>query len=797
LTAEGFGALRDRIEIDFTDIDFFALVGPTGAGKSTVIDAICFALYGTIPRYADDRVVTSVISAQATEARVELEFSCGVDRYRVMRLARRAKSGNKVQLDRIDEHDSVVETISASARDVKEAIARIVGLTFDQFTKCVTLPQGAFSDFLHETERARNDLLFHLLDLGVYEQIAYLAGQQASAFETEIKVAEQTLAHLGVVDDQALAVAEARHAELQEVFAATEELVAHDDALAAQIVSSERAAESARSTSRALEAIRVPEELADVVARHGEMLAALTAAQELTTSARTRLDLLESELAGHVGSDALERMCERLDERDSISAELERARGAATAAETELRHAIDAERAAIASEHDARAARELLVQVHAAHALAAQLVAGEPCPVCTQTVTALPTRHAPAALLAADDDIERAAVAHAEATAQRTKVDRRHAASQSEVDGLSKRAESLTLTLADQPDRAELLEQLAAARAIESDLAAARAAEVSARRAEAETQRACTASAKTLDTHHHAFHTQRDTLARFGVEAIPSPAGDLGADWSALVVFAQGQLDAIREVEREAQVTAATARRRRAEVVAPLRDRMMPLGVEISSEATLAEARQAVRDASAEARFSHLQMVQAREQMAELTVRRDDAAREAVVARDLHSHLGTKRFKSWLVRRVVDDLAARASERLADLSSGRYSLVVNDKGDFGVEDHANGGEVRSARSLSGGETFQASLALALALAEQVAEFSPQGATSLESIFLDEGFGTLDPEALDVVADTIEQLGSEARMVGIVTHVAALADRVPTRFRVRNDGRTATITRESA
>jgi exonuclease SbcC len=112
-----------------------------------------------------------------------------------------------------------------------------------------------------------------------------------------------------------------------------------------------------------------------------------------------------------------------------------------------------------------------------------------------------------------------------------------------------------------------------------------------------------------------------------------------------------------------------------------------------------------------------------------------------------------------------------------------------------VVDRVNADETRSVRSLSGGETFQASLALALALADRIADLAADGAARLESIFLDEGFGTLDPETLDVVAGTIESLGTTERVVGIVTHVPALAERMPVRFRVRKVGRTSTVTRE--
>ncbi len=109
-------------------------------------------------------------------------------------------------------------------------------------------------------------------------------------------------------------------------------------------------------------------------------------------------------------------------------------------------------------------------------------------------------------------------------------------------------------------------------------------------------------------------------------------------------------------------------------------------------------------------------------------------------------------------------------------------------------DHHDAALARPVRTLSGGETFQASLSLALALSEQLAGLST-AAASLESIVLDEGFGTLDSATLDTVAATLENLAARGdRMVGVVTHVGALAERVPVRFEVSKDTRTAHVHR---
>ena len=168
-------------------------------------------------------------------------------------------------------------------------------------------------------------------------------------------------------------------------------------------------------------------------------------------------------------------------------------------------------------------------------------------------------------------------------------------------------------------------------------------------------------------------------------------------------------------------------------------------------------------------------------------------ARQAQVANALKLELQANRFEKWVLDHVLRDLCTTASTLLRRLSQSAYSLALDERAGFVVVDHRNADEVRLARTLSGGETFLASLALALALAEQVAQ-SGRGAAHLESLFLDEGFGTLDAATLDVVASAIEDLGAAGRMVGLVSHVAELAERVPVRFEVSPGLRSSTVER---
>lgn len=114
------------------------------------------------------------------------------------------------------------------------------------------------------------------------------------------------------------------------------------------------------------------------------------------------------------------------------------------------------------------------------------------------------------------------------------------------------------------------------------------------------------------------------------------------------------------------------------------------------------------------------------------------------------------------------------------MTANRYRLEVDSRGNFRISDHHQGGVSRDLRSLSGGETFMASLALALAMSSRL---QLRGKIRLETFLLDEGFGSLDAALLDVVMHSLETLIGEQLSVGLISHVEALKARVPVRLDV--------------
>ncbi|MCM0678622.1 SMC family ATPase, partial [Micromonospora phytophila] len=226
LDLAGFTVFRDETTIDFTDADFFALVGPTGSGKSTVLDAICFALYGTVPRWGGTRGLGNALAPSTTEARVRLVFESGGARYVATRVVRRDGRGNVktanaglqlmpagfdvTKLDTGLSPDDLGEVVAGTPAEMEQAVLEAVGLPYEQFTSCVVLPQGQFADFLHAKPATRQQILVNLLGLGVYEEVQKKAAARAGEAEAKLEAIGQALRGLTDVDDDALAAATGR-----------------------------------------------------------------------------------------------------------------------------------------------------------------------------------------------------------------------------------------------------------------------------------------------------------------------------------------------------------------------------------------------------------------------------------------------------------------------------------------------------------------------------------------------------------------------------------------------------------
>ncbi|HDK7154975.1 TPA: AAA family ATPase [Clostridium botulinum] len=159
----------------------------------------------------------------------------------------------------------------------------------------------------------------------------------------------------------------------------------------------------------------------------------------------------------------------------------------------------------------------------------------------------------------------------------------------------------------------------------------------------------------------------------------------------------------------------------------------------------------------------------------ELLDEKEKVSHKKALLEDIDKLVQGNKFVEFVAMNQLEYIVFEASKRLKDITRGRYALELDCNGNFTMRDDFNGGGIRPTNTLSGGETFLTSLALALALSSQI---QLKGSSPLEFFFLDEGFGTLDSELLDTVMTSLENLRSDRLSVGIISHVEELKNRVP-------------------
>lgn len=199
-------SLRLQTSIDFeqaplSQADIFAITGDTGAGKTTILDAITLALYGRVARDKDAH--KEVMSYGAVECQAELEFSVDADRYLAswrMHRARHKQDGNLLapqrELAKWNDKEKAFRPIAEKVREVEEAVKNITKLDFERFTRSVMLAQGDFAAFLKASDKERSDLLERITGTGIYSELSGAAFERYRQEEQSLKQLQEQQAQL-------------------------------------------------------------------------------------------------------------------------------------------------------------------------------------------------------------------------------------------------------------------------------------------------------------------------------------------------------------------------------------------------------------------------------------------------------------------------------------------------------------------------------------------------------------------------------------------------------------------------
>ena len=435
LTLRGFRSYREETTFDWRGRGLVGVVGPIGAGKSSLLDAVAFALYGKTP--AVEGATKSLIHQLCTESHVELRFEVDGQVWRAVRsLRRKGASGHRLERLAKDEPDAEVRERVGGDEPMKARVEQLLGMDFKAFCRSVLLAQNRFSDFLKATPGQRDEVLkgvFGYERLDEAQKVARLRLQQVEleleALSRERRSIDEARAQLD--DARAAAVqTERRLHQLETAAPEVERLAKEGEAaagdardaaahmaalteLAAALPSEAevqdaanggaRAAELVTQTSAAFDAAEAARAtaqagLADVVSRLGDREQFRSFETLLATFERQAAEAQRAEetLAG-----ARQEIAMAQERADQLALDVASAAAALTKADTDRA-------AAAAAVTQARAALMDAKHADMARELRGTLAPGAPCPVCDQPVHTVPRRPAAAPVAAAERALTKA-----------------------------------------------------------------------------------------------------------------------------------------------------------------------------------------------------------------------------------------------------------------------------------------------------------------------------------------------------------------------------------------------------
>jgi exonuclease SbcC len=896
---EGFTSFRKPVEIDFREFDLFAITGPTGAGKTSLLDAMIFALYGKTPRLGAD--YKALLSQGSLRMNVCLEFQAGDSNYKVLRSVKR---GGSAQVRLEQQHDGTWTPLADSVREMEARIERIVGLDFDGFTRAVILPQGAFDQFLRGDAKKRRQILVELLQLNVYEKMASAANSRAKAadqhavmHEAYLKdhfshATEENLKSMREKLDQRQAESErldGRMAIIEQAFGLSHELRQQRKACREAIREAEAAAGKAESARVQSEDIgrnlaSLQERQAEVsdrlrtnayneerylqlmrletqVKRAGELTTAVLSLQARLQStaeemqaqkkaleraeARLNTTRTEFEAAGnalsaaeqayeaslktHGSPDALEQTASELDKLPAREEELRKtidqinglqsSRQADVAALEKAAGETDSLTQQVAAlEH----ALEHMLREHAASDLRANLKKGEACPVCEQVVAKIPKVRDKRTLEKERQRLQDARKAEQKARRDSAELEARIPGYARQIEILEQSRDRLARDVETLRSRrgTDDLRKIAVAirmhekacrqqRTLLEDLRKRMSdAESAARQAETRMKvldqtwteldrqhaqnRSDLDSLRTILAHWSADEFDGQKRAKVERETLIHESDEVKSRVHKLELehaAAARAMEVASEKLRFHQTSAETARNRAGELASRIRQLAgVPDNTDepdfVENERNVLQTRRQSLDQELGCLTTEVvKLDQAIQKAAEIRSGIARHKRDYELYKDIGITLKGDRFIEFLLGQAMERLAEEGSKHLRQLSADRYAFAAVESS-FSVIDQWNADELRPVATLSGGESFLASLALALALATTISQLSANHERpTLESLFLDEGFSTLDPEALDTVVSAIENLSGGDRLVGVISHLPELAMRLPLQVQV--------------
>lgn len=861
LRISAFGPYAGEEDMDFSVLEnhtLFLICGPTGAGKSTILDAMCYALYGkTSGAVRSGEDLRSNYVGYDRKTYVEFDFAIGDRHYRIYRsptqLLERQKGDRskpvehkgKADFYEIDEEGR--EKAHITSKGVDSAVEKLLGVGLEQFRQIILLPQGDFRKLLLADSSDRQKIMEQLFQTGIYLafekklqeetqklKTEYSRGelQRTTLLETCRSESEEELEKQAETNEKILKEKETEFMQAdkeQQVF-----LRAYDEAnmlhgaflrLETAETALKRMEEKRKEKEELRGHIKMIRAAQSVTKEWSE---AVNAKKQQRTAAETlekaAADLPVKEKAKAETEQALalfEKEKPAQKERIEMKGKLEQYRNPSRSYRTAKKEAErlagtyavkqkEAERLQekmLAAEKKAAEdkknwlCRNRIFMEGQAFVLAEKLTDGQPCPVCGSL-----SHPAPAA--AGEDRITEKDVKDAERQMHLSddaekKIRREAEAYQAKELAAAKESADKAMTVLSELEKnlpAAYRDSLALEKEIKDLETRISSFEKSLEQAEEKR--------KNAETIYQALKEQKELLEKQAGEFLKvseeknrilkikvAKAGftdwfecsqymkevpQLEAYENDLKIYDQSVHAEEEKIKGEKEKTAGKTKPDMNdwnEKRMKLLENMKQFAAEKTEKETeLKKQKETLK-----------KLYQLKETQKEISEKYSLVAHLWEIAQGKETGINLERF---VLGALLDAVTEKANLRLMEMSGNRYELLRK-RGersdgrkkaglDLEVFD-GNTGRARPAATLSGGETFLASLSLALGLADVVQEYA--GGVHLDAMFIDEGFGSLDSESLDLAMKTLQELKGQNRLIGLISHVGGLEERIPAKLRV--------------
>ena len=833
LTLEGFTSYKKKITIDFSDFSVFVITGPNGAGKSSLVEAILFALYGKVPRVEN---ISPLISQDRDYMMVSLEFYINGELYKIFRSYKRSTNGkvgaDKIELRRWEKNTWRV--ISSKSKEVTKDVQRLLGINYETFTRAVIIPQNMFDKFLKE-KKNRREILINLLGLSIYERIRELAKKKRDKLENEkerfhgrwdsVKDATvESVKEIKVLLDSLntdLRECENKQKTYEKIVEKLKDLWEKEK----RLLEIERELKEEYKNQKKYADLKIRIDKAKSIKELALFFNSLEDLRSSLKDEEKEIDKIEKKINSNV--DCLKDLKIKkkaifegfgVKDEGAFFSFLEKKREVLLGIINEIETIEDTYDEFIRLRDDIKKSLKILSKIgkeyknmyikfkkmdekfreamkkerqYYTFKIVKTLKKGDRCPVCGNIYTgqhkieefspsfdidALRTEFQKMAIILEKEKTNiRIEMNNTLEKRRQMREKKKHLSKFKEkifktinmdISGLNLRDVEKNI----QRLKKELEEKIESMREIEKNILKLES-EVSLLKVDLSKRRdKYTAHIDKLKKQEEKFF---NLLKEKGYDSFDDVKN---------FILSDEEIRRFTEDVERYNKKLYTLEERRNELLNVLKD-------EKGVQNRLLNAQSAYRDIQRDVKILTQKIAKEEERLKfqekalkekkELEEKMKKIEEEQSIYDTIISDLVSNRLPEYILTTVMDTLFEKASENLGILTQGRYTLALDERDNIVVLDMRNGGEKRSVETLSGGETFAASLALSISLRDLV-----QGNGILDTFFIDEGFGALDNETRAKVIEVLGALSGTGKLIGIITHVEDLAMNFPLGFRIK-------------